>query len=121
LYTINDYAYMVRMDSRVASNDFQQYLAIAEDINLRIIDLVHEAGTTFAYPSQTIMVEDAATLDRERQRQVEQLVEHWREQDQLPFPQWPDEYVAKIENTLEYPCRGGSASLRNTEFGDSRE
>ena len=118
LFNINDYAYMVRLDSRVNSNDFQQYLAIAEDINLRIIDLVVESGTFFAYPSQTLMVEDAATLDSARQEQVETLVEQWREQDKLPFPQWSDEYVEKIENTLEFPPKGSSANLRSTELGD---
>lgn len=118
LFNINDYAYMVRMDSRVNSNDFQQYLAIAEDINLRIIDLVNESGTNFAYPSQTIMVEDAAPLDTSQKQQVEALVEQWREQDKLPFPQWPDEYVSQVENTLEYPSKGSSGYLRNTEDGD---
>ena len=118
LFNINDYAYMVRLDSRVNSNDFQQYLAIAEDINLHIIDLVNESGSFFAYPSQTLMVEDAATLDSARQQQVETLVEQWRQQDKLPFPQWSDEYVDKIENTLEFPPRGSSANLRSTELGD---
>ena len=118
LFNINDYAYMVRLDSRVNSSDFQQYLAIAEDINLRIIDLVVESGTFFAYPSQTIMVEDAAALDSAQRQQVETLVEQWREQDKLPFPQWSDEYVEKIENTLEFPPRGSSANLRSTELGD---
>jgi MscS family membrane protein len=118
LFNINDYAYMVRMDSRVNSNDFQQYLAIAEDINLRIIDLVNESGTNFAYPSQTIMVEDAAPLDASQKQQVEALVEQWREQDKLPFPQWPDEYVSQVENTLEYPSKGSSGYRRNTEDSD---
>lgn len=121
LFNINDYAYMVRLDSRVDSNDFQQYLAIAEDVNLRIIDLVQEAGTFFAYPSQTIMVEDAGSVSDERRAQVEKLVAQWREQDKLPFPQWPDEYVAEIENTLQYPERGSSARLRTSEFSDERD
>ncbi len=118
LFNINDYAYMVRLDSRVTTNDFQQYLAIAEDINLRIIDLIQESGTFFAYPSQTLMVEQPANLDRDQQERVEKLVEQWREQDKLPFPQWPDEYVKQVENTLEYPSRGSSDRLRNTEFSD---
>jgi len=121
LFNINDHAYRVRMDSRVISNDFQQYLAIAEDINLRIIELVHESGTNFAYPSQTIMVEDAARLDAAQKQRVENLVGQWREQDRLPFPQWSDEYANKIENTLEFPPEGSPGNPRNTEDGDADE
>lgn len=120
LSTINDYAYMVRLDSRVNCNDFQQYLAVAEDINLRIIDLIHDSGTNFAYPSQTVMVEQAEPMDADRKNQVESLVEQWRRQDELPFPQWSDEYVQKIENTLEFPPDGSSFKLRNTDLGGRR-
>jgi MscS family membrane protein len=120
LFDITEQAYLVRMDSRVVSSDFQQYLAIAEDMNLRIIDLVHETGTNFAYPSQTIMVEDPATLDASDKQRSEALVEQWREEDRYPFPQWGEDHVEQIENTLDFPPRGSPNNPRNREMGVER-
>lgn len=113
LSSINDYAYMVRLDSRVTTRDFQQFLAVAEDINLRIVDLVQASGSHFALPSQTVQVEEAQIMDAAQQEQVEALIEQWREQDQLPFPQWSDDYVSKVENTLDYPPRGSVTGHNN--------
>ena len=118
LSDINDYAFMVRVDSRADTNDFQQYLAIAEDVNLRIVDLIHEAGTNFALPSQTIMLEDPSLPDGEQQQRIETLVEQWRKEDRLPFPQWSDEYIRGVENTLEFPPQGSFNRPRSREPGD---
>lgn len=38
----------------VHARDYDEFLRIAEDLNLRIMDLVQEAGTSFAFPSRTL-------------------------------------------------------------------
>ena len=120
LFDITDQAYLLRMDCRVISSDFQQYLAIAEDMNLRIIDLVHQAGTDFAFPSQTIMVEEPAAPGLEEKQRSEAEVEQWREEDRYPFPQWDERHVEQIENTLDFPPRGSPNNPRNREMGVER-
>ncbi len=121
LSDITEQAFMLRLDSRVNTSDFQQFLAVAEDINLRIVDLVHAAGTNFAYPSQTIMLEEPSRLDADQRERVEQLVARWRDEDRYPFPQWSDEHVRAIENTLDFPPRGSVNRPRNREAGDENE
>jgi hypothetical protein len=37
--------------------DFAESLEISEDLNLRIMDLVHEADARFALPSRSLFVE----------------------------------------------------------------
>jgi MscS family membrane protein len=43
-----------------------EYLAVAEDLNLRIMDIVAQAGTSFAFPSRTIYYERGEGLDEAR-------------------------------------------------------
>lgn len=42
----------------VATSDYSEFLEIAEDINLRILDVVAASGTALAMPTQTVFVEE---------------------------------------------------------------
>ena len=55
------------------SAGFREYLEIAEDLNLRLMDAVAEAGTGFAFPSTTAYLAKDDGLDGEKaQRAAEQ-------------------------------------------------
>jgi len=41
----------------VRTSDFAEFLAVAEDLNLRLMDIVENAGSSFAFPSQTTYLE----------------------------------------------------------------
>ena len=56
---VDIYAYLL-------ATDFSEYLEIAEDLNLRLMDAVAEAGTGFAFPSTTTYVVRDDGLDSER-------------------------------------------------------
>ena len=114
---MSDYAFVLRLDSRINTTDYQSYLAATEDIYLRIIDAVHDSGTEFALPSQTVMMEEPLLSDDGRRSEIEALVDQWREQNSLPYPDWSEEYIDKINNTLEYPPSGTPHNPRNTGDG----
>ena len=38
------------------TNDFNEYLAISEDLNLQILDIISEAGTRLAVPARTVAI-----------------------------------------------------------------
>lgn len=117
LYEVNDHALIVRLDCRIDTTDYQRYLAACEDIYLRVIDTVHDSGTEFAFPSQTIMMEEPLLSDEERKAQAEAIVNQWREEDAMPYPDWTDEHVEAINNTLEYPPSGTPYNPRNKDLG----
>jgi len=117
LHNMSDYAFVVRMDSRINTTDYQSYLAATEDIYLRIIDAVHDSGAEFALPSQTVMMEEPLLSDDGRRSEIEALVDQWREQNRLPYPDWSKEYIDKINNTLEYPPSGTPHNPRSTGDG----
>jgi MscS family membrane protein len=82
------------------------FLAIQEDILLRVEDIVTEAGTGFALPAQTSYLARDAGLDVERRHASEARVEEWRREGRLPFPGLAADEVARIADTLDYPPRG---------------
>lgn len=87
----------------IEQNDF---LAIQEDLFLRMADIVTEAGTAFAFPSQTAYLARDSGLDAERKEHAEGKVEHWRGRDKLPFPEFEDEERERLEDILDYPPKG---------------
>ena len=90
----------------VNSNDWGEYLGIREDLNLRIMDIVHEAGTEFAFPSQTTYFSRDSGLDPERVEKAQQQVEGWRESGQLPFPEFEKSLRWQLKDMLDFPPRG---------------
>ena len=86
--------------------DHSIFLAIQEDILLRMADIIKDAGTGFAFPSQTHYHRRDAGIDAERGREVEAKVEGWREHDRLPFPEFDPGLRWEMEDILDYPQRG---------------
>lgn len=87
----------------IFSTDYPEYLAIREDVLLRIMGLVEKSGTSFAFPAQTVYLGRDKGLDPEKSKAAETVVQGWRENNQLPFPDHDPDVIAQLENTLEYP------------------
>ncbi len=90
----------------IRTRDRLIYRAIREDINLRIMDIVEEAGTGFAFPSQTVYRGRDSGLDAERGREAKARVQEWRSKGQLPFPEFDQGKRAEKEDVLDYPPEG---------------
>jgi MscS family membrane protein len=107
------YALQVEIFAYVQSADYNAYMGVLEDLNLRIMDVVEDAGTGFAFPSQTTYLTRAKALDAERAKAAEEQVEDWRAHDALPFPEPDPQRRQELAGSLDYPPKG-SASLRTT-------
>jgi MscS family membrane protein len=94
----------------IATSDWNEFLQIREDIFLRMMDVVEESGTGFAFPSQTTYLSRDRGLDDERARKAEEEVEGWREESKLPFPSFDDARIAELDDTLDYPPRGSAVA-----------
>jgi MscS family membrane protein len=105
------YALNVEIFAYIQSADYNAYMGVLEDLNLRIMDVVEEAGTSFALPSQTTYLTRAKALDAERAKAAEGQVEDWRAHDALPFPEPDPRRRQELAGSLDYPPKG-SASLR---------
>jgi MscS family membrane protein len=93
--------------------DWNELLQIREDLYLRIMDVVNESGTGFAFPSSTMYVGRDGGLDENASRAAEERVRAWRREGALPFPHFPDDIVREKQNTLDWPPSGSPGAARN--------
>jgi MscS family membrane protein len=101
-----DYSLNVAIRAYIRSTDYNEFLAIQEDILLRMMKLVGRAGTGFAFPSRTLYLGRDGGLDNERQQGAEKQVREWAAAHTLPFPDFAEDYRKKITDTLDYPPEG---------------
>ena len=89
--------------SYVLTSDFAEFTAIREDLLLRIMDIVRKSGSDFAFPSRTIYMTQDAGVDKEKASIAEQQVQHWRDQRQLPFPDFAPADKSAFRGLIAYP------------------
>jgi MscS family membrane protein len=108
------YSLDVEIFAYVLSADYNAHLGVLEDLNLRIMDVVEQSGTGFAFPSQTTYLAKDSGVDSERREAAEGQVGGWREDGALPFPDPDPRRRQELSGTLDYPPKG-SISLRAAE------
>ena len=109
-----DYALNIEVFAFIQTREWNEFLAIQEDINLRIKDIVEAAGTDFAFPSQTVYMERGHGLDPEAAAKAESQVERWREENRLPFPEHEEGFRFELSGTLDYPPEGSAGNKRRS-------
>jgi MscS family membrane protein len=101
-----EYSLNVEIYAYVLTSDYQEYLAILEDINLRIMTLIEQAGAQFAFPSAIEYQATDQTIDPALVKSAELAVAKWRSDGKLPFPDYDWRDKSDMSGTLEYPPDG---------------
>ena len=86
--------------------DQDTFLAVQEDLLLRIEDVIQQAGSGFAFPSNTTYLARDTGIDEENLGKAEAMVSRWRDEDRLPFPDIEASFRAELEDSLDYPPKG---------------
>ena len=89
--------------SYVLTRDANEFAAIREDLLLRIMDIVDKSGSGFAFPSQTLYMSRDSGLDKEKAAAAEQQVQQWRDQHNLPFPDFAPADKSAFRGSIVYP------------------
>ena len=100
--------------SYVAVTKYDEFKQVAEDLNLRIMDIVTEAGARLALPAHTEFHENGVGPDEQRVGAAEQEVQNWRTQNTLYLPKFPQEKIAELSDTLDYPPKGSPLASAGT-------
>jgi len=95
----------------IGVTDYGESLEVAEDLNLRIMDIVAEAGTELALPSQIQYELPGRPMDQSRIRNAEARVKEWRAQQSLYLPNFPADKITNLKGTLQYPPTGSPEAL----------
>ncbi|MEN9678227.1 MAG: hypothetical protein RIS76_4123 [Verrucomicrobiota bacterium] len=82
----------------VTTRDGGEFLGIQEEILLRIMELVAQSGSGFAFPSQTLYLGRDEGLDLKQAAQAEAQVSRWRNDGKLPFPDFSPEQLKEIRD-----------------------
>ncbi len=106
LIKYNDYSRDVEIFVYVDTGKLAEFLAIQEDVLLRVNDIVESSGTGFAFPSQTNYISQDSGVDPERSRAAEAEVQLWRSKGILPFPDLSTEQRDRFRDTLDFPPKG---------------
>jgi MscS family membrane protein len=87
----------------ILTRDGAEFLAIQEDLLLRIMDIVAASGTSFSFPSRTLYLGRDSGPDKEKAAAVSREVQQWRENSKLPFPDFASSDISEFSNSLPYP------------------
>jgi MscS family membrane protein len=93
-------ALSIEIFSYVLTRDFAEFTGIREDLLLRIMEIVTNSGSTFAYP--VYFARDLA-INPEKAAAAEQQVQQWRDQRTLPFPDYPPAEKSALRGSIVYP------------------
>jgi len=96
---------IIRIDAGIATTNYQRYLGVIEDLNLRMIEIVHDTGIVFSGPGQVLQVRDFHRAPDDTLADVESQLERWRREDRSPFPDFPDDAKAQLAGAIRLPSR----------------
>jgi len=103
---LTDKGFKVEVWAYINAVNFDVSQEIAEDVYLRILDIVAASGTDFAYPSQTLYMARDNGTDDEKSTQATDKVKQWVDNKELQLPQFDPEHIEKLKGTIKYPPEG---------------
>ena len=100
------YSKDVEVFAYLRCQDQDTFLALKEDILLRVEDIVLEGGSGFAFPAQRTYFSRDRDLEENRRDTAEAQVSLWRAQGRLPFPEFSERERDRLRDVLDYPPKG---------------
>jgi MscS family membrane protein len=93
--------------------DWNDYLGVQEDLNLRIGKVIEESGSGFAFPSQTIYLSKDQELSKAKKDEISQKVKQWMENEELQLPEFDTQTIQDLKGNLSYPPEGSVHKAKN--------
>lgn len=95
--------------------NYDTSLEVREDLLLRIMDLVLESGTGFAFPSQTLYFSKDEGISNEKAAGISQKVNQWKENGELQIPRYSEDRKKEINDSITYPPEGAAIHKKTNE------
>ncbi|MFC6096353.1 mechanosensitive ion channel family protein [Flavobacterium qiangtangense] len=87
-------------------------LEVKEDLLLRIMDIVAESGSGFAFPSQTVYFAQDEGVSEEKSKISSEKVKTWKENQELQVPRFHQDKIDEIEDSIVYPPDGSAINKK---------
>ena len=92
----------VEIFSFINAQDLHQYWAVVEDLNLKLMSIVEECGTGFAFPSTTVYVEKSGGLDTTLQNSAVKQARELLATKAMPQPFYPQNWEEPRTDILSF-------------------
>ncbi len=106
---VGTYSLDIEINAYILTSRNAEFHAVREDLLLRFMDKIREAGTALAMP--VTENHPPAINDRALQENAEQKVAALRAKKELPMPEFSDAQKEALDDTLDYPPRGSVMEL----------
>jgi MscS family membrane protein len=93
----------VEVNSYIMTRDFNEYAAVREDLLLRMLDILEDAGSGLALPSQTLYLSRDSGVEKEKAENAVKKIAALRDGKQLPFPDFHEEDISSFKGSIAYP------------------
>jgi len=100
---IDSSALSLEIFSYILTRDFAEFTAIREDVLLRMLEIVEKSGSGLGFPASTVYMARATGLHKEKTEAAEHQVQQWRDERQLPFPDFAPADKSAFRASITYP------------------
>jgi MscS family membrane protein len=103
LIDISGTSLSVELVAYVLTRDFNEFAAVREDLLLRMMDVMEDAGGGLALPSQTLYLSRDGGVEKEKADKAVKKIAELKDGKQLPFPDFHEEDISSFKGSIEYP------------------
>lgn len=115
--SFGSYSLDIEVNCYINTKKWFDYLAIREDIMLRVMEIVEECGSSFAFPSKTVYHEPSHALPEDKvQHSLDEFTE-LKKSGSSPFPDYTPAQYDKLRATLTYPPKGSVTMPQHSSKG----
>lgn len=98
----------------IKTTDFNEFFEVTEDLHLRFMDIIHEAGSGLAVPTRVNYIEDdGRPADEAGRSEAETTVRDWKAKGDYYIPRFSEERKDELRGTLDYPQEGSPFSKKD--------
>ncbi len=110
----------VEVMAYILTRDFNEFAAIREDLLLRMMDVLEDAGGGLALPSQTLYLSRDTGVEKEKADNAVKKITELRDGKQLPFPDFHQDEISALKGSIEYPAPESAARKPSEAPGKNR-
>lgn len=85
----------------VHASDYGEFLGVAEDLNLRVMEIIEQVGAKLAAPPRWNVTSQEENTDSAKNA-TEQVTE-WKKEGKLYLPAFPEDEISKLQGTIDFP------------------
>lgn len=87
----------------ILTREFNEFAAVREDLLLRIMDVMEDAGGGLALPAQTLYLSRDGGVEKEKADKAVKKIAELRDGKQLPFPDFHEDDISSFKGSIDYP------------------